>query len=167
MRNEPESRLQVRHARNKRHTVVLRNGASPDRPPGRKTDGLVRFQKHREGDHEGGRFTTDGTRAFSTRISSNQLDQNESARSSSLAWGPRTRIAPATLSRRRHLSTFRAWGPNRVDPGTFPPSPCFVPHSGERTGAGVSAWRRHMNGLIYIIGLIVVVMFILSFLGLR
>jgi hypothetical protein len=39
--------------------------------------------------------------------------------------------------------------------------------SGDRTGAGVSAWRRHMNGLIYIIGLIVVIMFILSFLGLR
>jgi hypothetical protein len=39
--------------------------------------------------------------------------------------------------------------------------------SGERTGAGVRAWRHDMNGLIYLIGLIVVVMFILSFLGLR
>ena len=27
--------------------------------------------------------------------------------------------------------------------------------------------RRHMNGIIYLIGLIVVIMFILSFLGLR
>jgi hypothetical protein len=44
---------------------------------------------------------------------------------------------------------------------------CLFDTSGERMGAGVDAWRRHMNGLIYLIGLIVVVMFILSFLGLR
>ena len=31
----------------------------------------------------------------------------------------------------------------------------------------VSKWEREMNGLIYLIGLIVVVMVILSFLGLR
>ena len=73
---------------------------------------------------------------------------------------------------------------NRPGPGAAPPT--FAPGvligetpelfladgvllhtSGERTGAGVSAWRRDMNGLIYLIGLIVVVMFILSFLGLR
>ena len=47
----------------------------------------------------------------------------------------------------------------------FTDNVCLIPPAS--TGVGVSAWRRHMNGLIYIIGLIVVVMFILSFLGLR
>ena len=64
-------------------------------------------------------------------------------------------------------SDVRAWGPNRVDPELFLADGVLLHTSGERTGAGVSAWRRDMNGLIYLIGLIVVVMFILSFLGLR
>jgi len=34
-------------------------------------------------------------------------------------------------------------------------------------GATETVRRRHMNGIIYLIGLIVVIMFILSFLGLR
>jgi hypothetical protein len=62
---------------------------------------------------------------------------------------------------------FRAWGPIGWTPELFLVRRCFDHTSGERTGAGVSAWRRDMNGLIYLIGLIVVVMFILSFLGLR
>ena len=54
-----------------------------------------------------------------------------------------------------------------MDPELFLADGVLLHTSGERTGAGVSAWRRDMNGLIYLIGLIVVVMFILSFLGLR
>lgn len=34
-------------------------------------------------------------------------------------------------------------------------------------GALLDYWRQTMNGLIYLIGLIVVIMFILSFIGLR
>jgi hypothetical protein len=38
---------------------------------------------------------------------------------------------------------------------------------GRNRDSGRKSWRQHMNGLIYLIGLIVVIMAILSFLGLR
>ena len=87
-------------------------------------------------------------------------------------------MGPSIFERRRDLngnrprlpvggtSDFRAWGPGWTRE-LFLADGVLLHNSGERTGAGVSAWRRDMNGLIYLIGLIVVVMFILSFLGLR
>jgi hypothetical protein len=85
-----------------------------------------------------------------------------------LAWGPRTTHG----NRPRHPGggTFRRSAPGVLIEWTqelFLADGVLLHNSGERTGAGVSAWRRDMNGLIYLIGLIVVVMFILSFLGLR
>ena len=47
--------------------------------------------------------------------------------------------------------------------GTIPAHPCSLRRS-RPLGAGV---EEHMNGIIYLVGLIVVIMFILSFLGLR
>jgi hypothetical protein len=79
-----------------------------------------------------------------------------------------------------------AWG--AVSPGTLPgigpggpaPAPCrtrpagtflltagFACAPGAEGRAGRSLWRRAMHGLIYLIGLIVVIMAILSFFGLR
>ena len=50
----------------------------------------------------------------------------------------------------------RPAGTNLPGPGSLPESPALR--------AGV---EEHMNGIIYLVGLIVVIMFILSFLGLR
>ena len=67
---------------------------------------------------------------------------------------------------RRH-----AWIPPKIDAGHRPKmEPCGVPLGSEfdnpRLGRVVKQERR-MNGLIYLIGLIVVIMAILSFFGLR
>jgi hypothetical protein len=48
------------------------------------------------------------------------------------------------------------------DSGTFFPSCGFVSALGK-----ITAWELQMNGLIYLIGLIVVIMAVLSLLGLR
>jgi hypothetical protein len=48
------------------------------------------------------------------------------------------------------------------DSGTFFPSRGFVSAFGK-----ITAWELQMNGLIYLIGLIVVIMAVLSLLGLR
>lgn len=47
--------------------------------------------------------------------------------------------------------------------GTIPACPGSLPES----RAFRSGLEEHMNGIIYLVGLIVVIMFILSFLGLR
>jgi hypothetical protein len=41
-----------------------------------------------------------------------------------------------------------------------------IPRSGRLFGRGLQG-AKHMNGIIYLVGLVVVVLFILSFLGLR
>lgn len=47
-------------------------------------------------------------------------------------------------------------------------APCGTKHSHGRSFAAISAkGETHMNGIIYLVGLIVIIMFILSFLGLR
>jgi hypothetical protein len=51
--------------------------------------------------------------------------------------------------------------------GTFFGLASFVVGPGAGRRAGAITWRRPMHGIIYLIGLIVVIMAILSFLGLR
>jgi hypothetical protein len=61
---------------------------------------------------------------------------------------------------RRHLrADFRSLRPPG---GTIPRGPGSLPEPGLRSGV-----EEHMNGIIYLVGLIVVILAILSFLGLR
>jgi hypothetical protein len=60
----------------------------------------------------------------------------------------------------------QASSPKEQEPSS-PPSVLATPGAQRRASRFYRLRRRTMNGVIYIIGLIVVIMFILSFLGLR
>jgi hypothetical protein len=60
----------------------------------------------------------------------------------------------------RHAYGFRVWHIELAKREHSPPARCSIRKC-------LTSWEEIVNGLIYLIGLIVVILFILSFLGLR